>query len=291
MVNNNNKYEIRLFNRNTPESDLLEDMRRVAKILKKNSLSTSEYNKIGNYHSSTIQNRFHSWNNALIKAELEIRKHNTIEKEELINDLKRVSKILKKGSLTQEEYLSSGKFSIQPFIRIFGNWFCALESANLMKTRNYKVSNEQYFQNIEKVWSILGHQPRYSDMQKPLSDYSNGAYERRFGNWSNALKEFVKFINANVNTNDSFEDTSNNNDTDKNIIDNKHRTPRNINWRLRFRILERDNFVCVKCGRRPPEIKLHVDHIIPYSKGGETIPENLETLCEICNIGKSNLLP
>lgn len=35
---------------------------------------------------------------------------------------------------------------------------------------------------------------------------------------------------------------------------------------------------------------LDVDHIIPWSKGGETTIENLQTLCSKCNLGKSNIL-
>ena len=34
----------------------------------------------------------------------------------------------------------------------------------------------------------------------------------------------------------------------------------------------------------------HVDHIIPWSKCGETIIDNLQTLCNVCNIGKSDLI-
>ena len=71
------------------------------------------------------------------------------------------------------------------------------------------------------------------------------------------------------------------------------RTPRGINLRLRWTILKRDNFSCRKCGRSPAKdqsIILHVDHIIPWSKDGETVIDNLETLCEGCNLGKSNLL-
>lgn len=57
---------------------------------------------------------------------------------------------------------------------------------------------------------------------------------------------------------------------------------------LRFEILERDGFQCRSCGRNPREhqIKLHVDHIIPIARGGETEPYNLHTLCEDCNLGK-----
>ena len=76
--------------------------------------------------------------------------------------------------------------------------------------------------------------------------------------------------------------------------ENKRRkTPRNINLRLRYKVLKRDNFKCVICGRSPaknPDIELQVDHIIPYSKGGETVIENLRTLCSECNLGKSDLM-
>jgi 5-methylcytosine-specific restriction endonuclease McrA len=37
-------------------------------------------------------------------------------------------------------------------------------------------------------------------------------------------------------------------------------------------------------------VVLHVDHIIPWSKGGQTVDENLQTLCDRCNLGKSDFL-
>ena len=73
----------------------------------------------------------------------------------------------------------------------------------------------------------------------------------------------------------------------------KHKTPRDVNLRLRFKIMQRDNFKCCVCGASPatnPSVELHIDHIVPWSKGGETIPENLQTLCSKCNLGKSNLI-
>lgn len=64
---------------------------------------------------------------------------------------------------------------------------------------------------------------------------------------------------------------------------------RNITQRLRLAILARDNYHCVKCGRGVEDgVKLHVDHIIPVSKGGLSVPENLQTLCEDCNLGKGD---
>jgi hypothetical protein len=56
---------------------------------------------------------------------------------------------------------------------------------------------------------------------------------------------------------------------------------------LRYDILRRDNFKCQICGRTQADgVKLHVDHIVPISKGGKTTAENLRTLCQDCNLGK-----
>lgn len=74
---------------------------------------------------------------------------------------------------------------------------------------------------------------------------------------------------------------------------NQHKTKRDISVGLRFKILKRDNFKCCACGASPakdPNVELHIDHIIPWSKGGETTEENLQTLCSKCNLGKSDLV-
>lgn len=60
-----------------------------------------------------------------------------------------------------------------------------------------------------------------------------------------------------------------------------------LNDSLRYDIMRRDNFTCQLCGSTAKDgVKLHVDHIIPVSKGGETIESNLRTLCDRCNLGK-----
>lgn len=58
---------------------------------------------------------------------------------------------------------------------------------------------------------------------------------------------------------------------------------------LRYDIMKRDGFKCTICGRTQADgVKLHVDHILPVSKGGKTTPSNLRTLCQDCNLGKSD---
>ena len=52
---------------------------------------------------------------------------------------------------------------------------------------------------------------------------------------------------------------------------------------------ERQNGVCVKCGRRFDFGQMAGDHIIPWAKGGKTTVENCQMLCRRCNGVKSDL--
>lgn len=62
-----------------------------------------------------------------------------------------------------------------------------------------------------------------------------------------------------------------------------------LSSKLRYEVFKRDGFRCVYCGRAAADgITLHADHIIPIAKGGQTVPENLQTLCSECNAGKSD---
>lgn len=63
---------------------------------------------------------------------------------------------------------------------------------------------------------------------------------------------------------------------------------RTLTAQLRFAILTRDAYTCRYCGRKPPEVTLEVDHVVPFSKGGSSDPDNLVTACRECNRGKSD---
>ncbi len=65
-------------------------------------------------------------------------------------------------------------------------------------------------------------------------------------------------------------------------------TREDISPSLKYQVLSRDKSTCQKCGSKAPDIKLEVDHIIPWACGGSTHIDNLQTLCDKCNKGKSN---
>jgi hypothetical protein len=45
---------------------------------------------------------------------------------------------------------------------------------------------------------------------------------------------------------------------------------------------------CEFCGRRPPEVKIEIDHILPVSNGGDNSPFNLRFLCQYHNRSRGN---
>jgi 5-methylcytosine-specific restriction endonuclease McrA len=69
------------------------------------------------------------------------------------------------------------------------------------------------------------------------------------------------------------------------------RVPRDIHRRriTRRAVLARDGWICQYCGSDRPG--LTVDHVIPRSRGGESVWENIVASCAPCNRKKGNRLP
>jgi 5-methylcytosine-specific restriction endonuclease McrA len=58
---------------------------------------------------------------------------------------------------------------------------------------------------------------------------------------------------------------------------------------LRDAVFLRDSYSCVYCGADGPTF--HCDHIIPVSRGGRSLMENLATACGPCNVSKGARTP
>ena len=55
---------------------------------------------------------------------------------------------------------------------------------------------------------------------------------------------------------------------------------------IKLKVWERDGGRCVRCGAQDD---LHLDHIIPFSKGGSSVTDqNIQLLCARHNLEKSD---
>jgi len=198
--------------------------------------------------------------------------------EELIADLQNVAGLLNKQKITQKEYNENGKYHFATYIRRFGGWNNALQKAGLKIGLKRTITNQELFDNLEIIWKTLGRQPFVNEIKKPLSEFNHATYQRRFGSWLKSCEAFIKHKKGDI----EFIKLVNEKSSSRN---------RSINEKTRLKVLKRDNYKCVYCGKSPAtdlEIILHIDHIKPFSKGGDNTVANLQTLCSKCNLGKGN---
>ena len=135
--------------------------------------------------------------------------------------------------MTVGHLLKTSIYHQSTFTRRFGSWLKVLDIAGLEQTRTeMNISEEDLFDNLETIWRRLGRQPRYHEVCKPFSKYSNGTYCKRFGSFRKALEAFVASIREST--------------TDVEVHPAKpqksKKNPRSVNYRTRFKVLQRDGF-------------------------------------------------
>jgi hypothetical protein len=287
------RFQLEPYNRGASDSDLLDDLRGVARLLGKSYVTKSEYEQRGRFSPATVQNRFGSWCKAHDVAGLHrIRNYHTTA-EDCLASLRRVAQSLGKPTITTAEYLQSGGFSLRILTRHFGSWKAAIERAGFCVSPLYheRASRDELFQNIERLWESLGRQPKTADFEEPASQFSCATYKRHFGSLRKALVAFVESFETAKGAADPVQKEGQPT-VPPSSATKRHKTSRTISWRMRFLVMRRDSFKCRICGRSPathPGTVMVVDHIMSWDSGGETVMENLQALCEPCNSGKSNL--
>ena len=55
---------------------------------------------------------------------------------------------------------------------------------------------------------------------------------------------------------------------------------------VRSEIIRRDDSTCYLCGKHCKPGDIHLDHVIPLSKGGRHHPGNIRVACAYCNLSK-----
>jgi hypothetical protein len=302
------KFELSDYKLDVSDEDLLADVMRVAQKVGDAYLSFRTYKDKngGKYSEGVFSRRFGSWLNVLTKLGLRTsrttQEMKRISDQTLIDDLCRISMLINISKVSSVDYEKYGDYSYFTIKQRFGSWSNFVSSAGLEQTSFVsRVSDQDLFDEIERLWISLGRQPTTTDMKKSISRYSLDTFTRRFGGWRNSLHAFLERVDSEHQGDDCIETTelaeNQESTTSESVPAIKlpkrpvKRTPRNINLRMRFTVLQRDNFACTACGASPSKnaaTELHIDHIFPWSKGGETELDNLHTLCSKCNLGKSN---
>ena len=216
--------------------------------------------------------------------------HYNIPDQDFLDDLKTVCSKLGRNNITMREYDEIGKYTSGTIHRRFGTWHKALIAAGIELTVNKNISEKELFENIEHVWITLGRQPTDREMRQPLSKYSKNPYLNKFGTWRKALEAFIEFINSDNDQSQEVEQVEIVEEvTKESEFVFKHKTKRLPSERLKVQVLMRDGNKCRLCGITVTGDNIHFDHIQPWSKGGETILDNLQVLCETHNLAKGNL--
>lgn len=304
-------FELKDYKKELTDDEILADIKSVASSLGTDYISIATYKQHGKYSQCAIQNHFGTWKNALSLAGLRNTRNakelKRISDDEYFSDLRRVANLTHSSTVLYRDYQKCGKYAVEHIFKRFGEWDSALAAAGLEATglARKRIGEQELFDEIERMWRLLGRQPTTTDIiQNGMSKYSIDSYKRRFGGWRKALEAFIAYINEGVDPATVSEkpnvaaqtDTAPNPEISYTQEDapskSVHKTSRGVTTRMRFLVMKRDNFKCCMCGRSPsttPGLELHIDHIIPWSKGGETIMDNLQTLCNECNLGKSDL--
>lgn len=213
-------------------------------------------------------------------------KRESISDECILTEIRRVNKELAKSYLTIKEFEKHSSINSSTVIRHFGSWDKALKTVGI-ESGNTFHSYEALMTNIREAWLKKGTQPTKRDMDnKALSSISSGAYLRKFGTWYGALDSFIQYMSTEDN---EIEFIQENGDAKEEVI--KHKTKREPSNRLKVQVLMRDGNKCRICGVECSGglHNIHFDHIIPWSKGGETTFENLQVLCSSCNAAKGDM--
>jgi 5-methylcytosine-specific restriction endonuclease McrA len=287
------RFELRRMSDYSNEA-ILSEINRVATIITAPKLSRTEFRKHSRVSPQTVRRRFGSWEKALVAAGIGERfdsSNRPVAPDEVITELQRVSVLLDKESFTQDEFNSCARFSDYNVYRNFGTWHKAMRLAGLnTKPLGKRYTDEECFENLLAVWTHYGRPPFHREMSLVPSQVGSKAYTRRFGTWTKALEAFIARVNSDTAAEPDLQPISGRDAEMKNrqvLASEQH----GIRLGLRYSILNRDSFRCVACGRSPAThlgLVLHVDHIMPFSKGGKTVCENLRSLCQDCNLGKGS---
>lgn len=295
------------------DAAIIAEIKRVAGLVARTPLTVSMFERHANVGMSTVRRHFQTWRSALSSAGLGhlmndaktvtdkmiVQRGKGMSDAALLALLRNAAQTLRKESVTVEEFNQHAPINAATLSRRFHGWANAIERAGLHPAKvQRRYSDDDCFENLLRVWTHYGRPPKFEEMPNAPSTISIRAYINRWGTWRKALKAFVDRINQDVGT--KTKDDRESEQTMQTSAASRGHAPElakpdserhAIKLGLRYEVLKRDCFRCVICGRSPATtlgLELHVDHVVPFSSGGKTVPGNLRSTCSECNLGKGS---
>jgi hypothetical protein len=287
---------------------LLSELRRVAAAVDPGRLTISAFSKCSKVGVTTLRRRFGSWQAALQAAGL-AHLYNSpapatkprvlarnLSNDQILGELRRIAQLIDVTNLTADHIREYASVGVDAIRNRFGSLRTAFRAAGLLETAHgRRYTDDECFENLLNVWTHHGRPPKYQEMKLPPSTVGPKAYVVRWKTWNRALQAFLDRVDQET------EEPPATQESQSQVgrlsmpasVELPEEDQHKIKLRLRYKVLVRDRFRCVLCGSSPalhPSCSLHVDHTVPWSRGGKTIIENLRTLCESCNLGKGNQL-
>jgi hypothetical protein len=208
-------------------------------------------------------------------------RRNRISDEDLITSLQNAAEAFGGNyfSTTQYDSLSGKKPHSATIIDRFGSWKKSLKIIGIEGGREKRYSPVELIENLEKIWKDFGYPPGKRQIRKFGLKISETPYKKLWGSVRAACECVAAFHEGRISRELLLAGK----------ISEPRRTPIPLN--VRWTVLKRDNYRCVKCGESPSndhQVMLEVDHILSVARGGGNDIENLQTLCQRCNQGKKD---
>lgn len=171
-------------------TDLINDLKAVAKELDVKSVSIGKYLKHGKHSAAPFIKAFGSWNAANIKAGLKA--HVVLTEKEMLDDIKKVAKAVSPAILTMTNYAKNGGlYSHAGFGYKFGGWSQALVKAGVFGKREMprsvkKISEADLIADVRRISKGRVKNSVYTNYEKS-GKYSNKTLFLRFGLWNKVL--------------------------------------------------------------------------------------------------------
>lgn len=276
------------------DESVLQEVRRAVSELNGERITRERFDQIARVSSTTLSRRFGSWFQAMDRAgvsQVQAPRPVVVEKETVVEAIRQYVQSNPFSPPTQkviERSLGLPKGAINYHI---GQWKdCLSEAGAVQSPLGRRYSDAECYENIVTLWAHYGRQPHFGELKRPPSLLGPKAYIRRWGGWRAALAAFVEHME------ETDPQTAGTAEAVAGLQSAKRsRQPavvsRSISLSTRYHVLVRDRFTCQICGRSPanqPGVALHVDHIHPWSKGGDNLASNLRVLCFDCNLGKGD---